>query len=223
MFSVRTLLIATALMPVSISAVAQSPAERAAALKEWRANCSDPDPDLRIAYIEAALETTDRTTIRTCLKPSLTSDNADTRNIALRAALASVERLTVEFSMPDAYHEAMEAAGSDTTKQNKIKGQFGYDTQALNYSNGQIGLVPKDVSLGAQNTRWYTIAAKSTTEDKFFGDFAVNGDTLSGSGRVQYGSGVDFNLNASLNDQGELVGTGKLYNSSELPVRIKLF
>ena len=40
----------------SSSVMSMTPQEKAAAIKEWRANCSDPDPDLRLAYLEAAID-----------------------------------------------------------------------------------------------------------------------------------------------------------------------
>ncbi|MEW7009646.1 hypothetical protein [Lentilitoribacter sp. EG35] len=84
----------------SYAAFSQSAEERAGELKNWREQCNHPDPDLRLAYLEAALETNDASINRICVRLALKSDNADLRNLGLRAAIASFDQITFEVDMP---------------------------------------------------------------------------------------------------------------------------
>jgi hypothetical protein len=205
------------------ASVAETPQERAAKIKEWRANCSDPDPDLRLAYIEAAIAAANQTVIRTCIKQTLTSDNADVRNLALRAALASSERLTLEFQMPPAYRADLDRAGSDPQKLQRVNSKYAYDLQAVNATNGSLAIVPRDVDLDGQTSTWYVLGSNTGTEERYLAEFSVIGDTISGNGKTVISFNTTFNIQLGLNDQGELIGTGKLANSSALPLRIKLY
>lgn len=221
--AINTLVIICFGLVFSSFVMAMTPQEKAAAIKEWRANCNDPDPDLRLAYLEAAIETKNQTIARVCIKQGLTSDNADTRNLALRAALASSERLTIQFSMPAAYHAELEKAGSDTNKQFKLNAKYGSDTQAMNLNNGLLAIEPKEVDLHSQISSWYVLGTNTGTDDQYTAQFSVVGDTFSGNGGAIVSLVTKFNLSLSLNEEGELIGSGKLHNSKELPVKIKLF
>ncbi len=221
--AINTLVIICFGLVFSSFVMAMTPQEKAAAIKEWRANCSDPDPDLRLAYLEAAIETKNQTIARVCIKQGLTSDNADTRNLALRAALASSERLTIQFSMPAAYYAELEKAGSDTTKQQRIKNAHGSNLQAINPINGLLSLIPKEVNLHSQVSSWYVLGKNTSADDQHTAQFSVVGDTFSGNGGALISFVAKFNLNLRLNEEGELFGAGKLYNSGELPVNIKLY
>lgn len=201
---------------------AETPQERAAKIKEWRANCDDPDNDLRIAYLESAIAGKDQTVIRTCIKQTITSDNADVRNLALRAALASSERLTIELSMPASYEQDKEKAGDDKTRLRQLNKDYGGSVKALKLTNGILSLTPKAVELGKQKSSWFILGANTNEEDQSIANLSVVGDQLAGNGTANIGYRVKLSLNLKLNDEGELVGEGKLYNSDSLPVKIRL-
>lgn len=201
---------------------AETPQERAAKIKEWRANCDDPDSDLRIAYLEAAIAGKDQTIIRTCIKQTITSDNADVRNLALRAALASSERLTIEFSMPEAYEKDKEAAGDDSKRMRQLKKDYNGSLKALELTNGILSITPKSVEMDKQKSSWFILGANTNEEDQLVANLSVVGDQVTGNGQANIGYLVKLSLNLTLNDAGELVGEGKLYHSDSLPMKIKL-
>lgn len=92
-------LLALAMAGVSMvgttASFAQDAAERAGQLKTWREQCSDPDPDLRLAYIEAAIASGDAAVMRICVRQSLESDDADIRNLGQSPAPAHFALMAV--------------------------------------------------------------------------------------------------------------------------------
>lgn len=204
---------------------AQTPLERAAKIKEWRANCGDPDPDLRVAYVEAAIATKDQTIVRTCLKETLVSDNPDVQNMALRAALASAERMTLVWEMPAVYITEIEKAGGDNDKIKNVNNRYRGWLQSAEATNGQMGLVPMDVDFTSNTSKWGTLWINAKTDEAYFVNIEITGTTLQAIGMYNYyGSnkrGVKFTLN--LNDAGVLEGTGSLDDESDFRVSIKLF
>ena len=89
--------------------------ERAGQLKTWRQQCADPDVDLRSAYIEAAIASKDVVVVRICVRLALESNDADIRNLGLRAAIASISQLTFAVTIPPELAQAYEDAVRATT------------------------------------------------------------------------------------------------------------
>lgn len=84
--------------------------DRAASIKTWRENCSDPDPDLVVGYLEEAVAGEDGPVRRVCVRQALESDSADVQNLALSAAIAASQILRFEVTMPDAVKQALNKA-----------------------------------------------------------------------------------------------------------------
>lgn len=202
-------------------AAAQTPNERAAKIKEWRQNCNDPDPDLRIAYLESAIAGKDQTVIRTCVKQLLLSDNDDVQNSAIRAGLASAERVVIQFSESEGYKKAMANAGTDTTKIDRVKKDYRFEVGILERTGGVITLAPIDVSLSSQSSRWHSNSTSSVTSDNHTADLTLVGSRLTGTGTIL--PNFSYLFSATLNDQGFLEGIGKLHNAQDLPITLKLY
>ena len=204
---------------------AQTPQERAVKIKEWRANCGDPDPDLRVAYVEAAIASEDQTIIRTCLKETLVSDNPDVQNMALRAALSSVDRLTVVWEMPAAYKTEIQKADGDNDKITHINRRYRDWIERTEDTNGQMGLVPMRVDFSSNTSKWGTLWANAKSDDSYFVDIEITGTTLQAIGVFNYAgsSKTSVNFTLELNDSGVLSGTGSLHDDSDFVVRALLF
>lgn len=190
---------------------AASPEETAREIKTWRENCSDPDPDLQIGYLTAVLETKNQTMIRACLRPLLTSDNADTRNLSLRAALATSERLTLTFALRKADSDAIAAA--DSTQAERVEREFQVHRRVLSSVNGNIGLTPKSVALDAQKSTWATYGTNVQAIERGVLELSAVGDRVTGNGGVSLGrdhSPVVLTINLQLDNVGKLVGEGAI-------------
>jgi|GEM_PF-4455062 len=208
----------------TLSAHAESPLERAAKIKEWRANCSDPDPDLRLAYIEGAIATNDRTIIRACVRQTLNSQNEDVRNLALRAALAASERLTMMFDMPESYREAVAKAGGDPAKLKTITKKYTKPLWPHGQMNGLVTLVAKSTAFESQVSEWFVLGTNAKEMDAHTAKLTIFGNSISGNGTINISNYVGKLLfNLSLDKEGMLVGTGNIYYGENYTMKIKLF
>lgn len=164
------------------SAAAQVATDRAGEIKTWRDQCADPDIDLRTAYIEQAIATSDTAVIRVCLRQALESDDADIRNLGLRAALASISQMTFEVTMPPELEKAYAEAKSNDKKVADIDRYL----VSANYRLIKQGLIfaidGADVSAGT--SKWFPMAGLDAINDNYFGTTQVIGDKLNWVGRA---------------------------------------
>ncbi len=192
---VRKSLLAVALALATTGAYAQTATDRAGELKVWREQCSDPDSDLRIAYIEAALETQDTSIIRICARQSLEGDDSDTRNLGLRAALASMDHIRFEVEIPPMLAEALEDAGDNEKKLNEISKWFiARDWQVL--KTGLAFDIDK-ADLAKGTSEWFPLANLTARNDRYTGKLSITGDKVSWVGAA-YLANSECNLTAQL-------------------------
>ena len=166
------LLFAIAPFPVQ----AQTAEDRAGELKAWREQCSDPDADLRLAYLEAALETADVSIIRICVRQSLESDNADIRNLGLRAAIASIDQLAFEVEIPPALDKALKAADDDDDKLDEIYGWYVYRDWLL-LKTGLV-ITVDDAELATGKSVWYPMVNRTEPSESYSGKATIIGDKV---------------------------------------------
>lgn len=201
-------LLALAMAGVSMvgttASFAQDAAERAGQLKTWREQCSDPDPDLRLAYIEAAIASGDAAVIRICVRQSLESDDADIRNLGLRAALASIDQLVFETTMPPDLADAIKKAGDDQKKLGEISKWYIMRDWMTVQTGFPVEIEGADVTSG--KSTWYTLAGRSSRADSYSGKATVIGDKVNwvGSAQLSYN---DCRMSLALTPGGELAGT----------------
>lgn len=223
----KLLLLGSCILSVATPTFAQSATERAAAIKEWRANCSDPDPDLLVAYIEGAIETNDRTIIRTCLKQALLSENEDVRNTALRGALAANDTLVLKWDMPKDYYSAIQMAGGDQETIDKLKRDWRYSLRDVESTNGLMSFVANSVSASDKNSKWYTIWGNTKKSDNHFVNINITGSALSGQGRLARADSTsqydEFSVTLKLNSNGQLIGSGQIREKPNFQVSMDLF
>lgn len=165
--------VALALMSTS-AAFAQTAAERAGELKAWREQCSDPDSDLRMAYVEAALETNDTAVTRICIRQSLESDNTDIRNLGLRAALADVEQLAFTVEPPELLLTSLEEAKDNEDRLEDIYDWYiSRDWRSL--KNGLVFAVQKPDFVAGTAT-WLPLVNQTKFNERHTGKLTVLGD-----------------------------------------------
>lgn len=205
-------------LPVEV--MANSPQERAVAIKTWRAQCNDPDPDLRLAYLEAALETNDNTIIRTCARLALNSDNSDLRNLGLRAILASKEQINFEVTQPIEITKAIEDAGDDEDKLREI-GNWYTSRAYRKIRNGMTYIVEK-AKTSSSSAHWTAIGGRSSAHKDFRGKAIIVGDRVTWTGKAELDSYQNCQLNVVLGSGAKLSGSLICDNLHSFPVHVDL-
>lgn len=196
---------------------AGSAIDRAAALKTWRAQCSEPDPDLQLGYIEEAIALKDESILRICLRQALISDNADTRNLALRTAITARERIIFETTMPPELKKDYKDAGKDKKKLAKVDAY--YISIFYDYIVNGLTFEIRDAELGSNHSLWFSIAKNSEAHGSRYGGRAdVIGSRITWTGQI-YGSSADScDLNVQLDHSGQLKGTLKCGRMWSIPI-----
>lgn len=200
---------------------AETAAERAAELKTWRAQCADPDPDFQIGYIEAAIEAKDQSILRVCLRQALNSDAADTRNLALRALIASSKRIVFQTEVPLELANTIKAAGKDKKKLGKI--QKYYITSLYNYVRNGLSFEIADAEIGSSQSIWRSLVKNTEPSEDYQGIATLSGSDITWTGRVYSGShawGCD--LVATVTQGHNLVGNLTCEDFWPIPISAKL-
>lgn len=201
---------------------AQSAKDRAVQIKEWREKCNDPDPDLRLANLESAIATNDRTVMRTCVRQALSSDNADMRNLGLRAALAMNERLTFKMTLPDKVAKAIAQAGGNDKRLLKVRRAHTYTISPFDSIGGVFTFVTKNSEISSPNSEWSTLGLNSDVRPDMSAVLTVSGSQVSGTGKVLHSGDNNLKMLLRLNSRSELVGTVDFGRSEPIPVVVKL-
>ena len=167
----------------STTAAAQARRDQLAKIPELLA---DPDPNQRIANLEAILDSNDSTMIQIALRLAFQSDDANLRSLAMRAYIAGTNELTLDVTVPDQISSQYEAAQNDPDK-NKIASfrrtyhymecleRIGFKVHLTfpNYST-------KSSSGVVQDPKW----------KNFGGTFTVSGDRLSANVGIGFSNEV---------------------------------
>ncbi|MBN9023161.1 MAG: hypothetical protein J0H08_13925 [Rhizobiales bacterium] len=206
-----------ALMLATIAtAGAQSAADRAGELKQWRERCADYDVDMRLAYIEQAIAEGDASVIRICSRLALESDDADIRNLGLRAALASMGRLQFDVTIPEVLESALKAAGGDRKKLDEISRWYvSRDWEVL-----QSGLVFEisEANITEGTLVLYAMPRLTKRSESYSGTATITGSRLVWVGSA-YLAQEDCKIDVSLEPGAQLAGT--LHCGKNVPFAIR--
>lgn len=211
---------ALAALALSLPALAQSAEQRAAALKEWRANCTTDDPDLRLIYVQDAIAAQDATIGRICTRAALDSENPEVRALGLRAALALNETITFRMEMPAAYLERVHAAGDDQDRIDKVKSDFRFELDTFTKYGGTYTIRSGKVSLGSGSSEWTPMSHNGQYYDgyKLDAQATTSGIRLAGQDRLNSAISLDLDLEQG----GFLVGTMTINSRGPYPVVAEL-
>lgn len=202
---------------------AASAVERSNQIKEWRSNCTDPDSDMRLAWLESAIESEDLIAQRTCAKVALFDTDIEMRRLGVQMAIAINDRLIVKIDASEEYRNAMKSAGTDKKKIREVKSDFGYTAKAYETLGGAMTLAAKSVSLMTQTSEWLVVPVTGVESDSYKMSLTLIGDGLSGVGTALTPAGaLSVTLNVELNDAGILSGTIGFYGGLLFPATIQL-
>ena len=211
------------LLLVALPVVGQDRAERAQELKQWRADCTDPDADLRFATLEAAVATDDRAIRRICMKSALDDDDIEVRRLALALALASAERLVLEFGPSEEMQSALAKAGSKREDVKAVWSDYGYTAAVLANSEGVLVLAPSDVDAPGPVTRWLVIGPNGKAHESYDLTLTQVGSRLDGNGQVLSGAAYTVTVRLELATGGQLVGIIAAHGGEPFPASISLY
>tara|TARA_R110002050_G_scaffold80294_4_gene171783 strand:- start:31 stop:654 length:624 start_codon:yes stop_codon:yes gene_type:complete len=202
------------------AAHAQDAQERAGELKAWREQCNHPDPDLRLAYLEAALETNDASIERICVRLALQSDNADIRNLGLRAAIAQRDQIFFEVSIPPQLQAEYDRAVDDRDRLKEMSGWY----IVQDYNTIQSGLVfdIKNSSINSSQSDWLPLGGRSRSDDRYRGKASIVGDTITWQGNAYLARDWTCTLYVRLNNAAALEGTFQCRDLWPYPVSASL-
>lgn len=200
-------------------AAAQQAQDRAGELKSWREQCNDPDPDLRLAYVEQAIAGSDAAVQRVCVRLALESDNADIRNLGLRAALASLPQIRFSVEMPPQLAAAIKAAGDNEKKTAEINRWYVMQAWTL-LRNGLVFEI-EGAQATSNNSVWYPLVNQSEPYQNIKGKTTIVGSKLNWLGRASLPQ-QECTLVTELREGAELAGTFQCGDSWPFTISAKL-
>lgn len=198
-----TLFLTSFLAPMSSSLAQESAAERAGELKSWREQCADPDVDLRIAFLEVAIESDDRVIQRICIRQALQSTDSDIVNLGLRAAISVQERITFEVALPESIEKAIKEAEGNQDELSRIYRSGIHNV--FERIRPSITFEVEDASLMSATSTWYALVNRNSVDDKLKGPATITGHSVNWVGRTELNTRCT--LDASLNSGTKLTGT----------------
>lgn len=189
---------------------------RAGAVQTWREQCADPDPDLRLAYIESAIASNDASVQRICIRLALQSDNADIRNLGLRAALVSVPQITFATTMPRSLENDLKHAAGDEKKLNNIYNGRTY--RLYNGVKGGLSMRSDKNEFEKNNFIWNSLAENSEVRNDFSGKAVIVGSKISWTGKVRASYEYNCTINVSLTKDAKLSGLLNCYDAAPIDI-----
>ena len=158
--------------------------QRRAQLAEVQKKLTDPDPDMRQAYMEEIIASEDAAQIRIALRMAFTGDDQDLRATAMRGYLASAKEIVFDMKMPDAIQKQYDKAKMNPADLKELENAQGY--YFINTYDGWH--MTFDVLLTSyqmkSNAGKFGIKLNSSPA----GSFTVVGDTVKGDISYQQGA-----------------------------------
>lgn len=212
----RFISIAALILALAPASFAQGAAERAAALKQWKADCSQEDPDLRLAYIEDAIVNQGATVARLCARQALESKDPDTRALGLRAALAMTDVLNLPFEMPIDYQKALAAAKEDDAEAVKeVQGDYSSTLYYHREFGSSFAFKQKKVELEKATTEWISKDRSGNFDPDNEARITSTAESIRIEGNI---SNRSITIDLQLKSGGVLVGTAVLDGKGPYPV-----
>ena len=213
----KALLTASAALAVSLApAIAQSAEDRATTLRDWRINCADEDPDIRLIYLEDAISSQGGTIARVCIRSGLKSHDAETRALALRGALTLTDTLSLPFDMPMDYENALNETGGDEDALEELEKTWRDALKPYEGWGGMLTFKAEDVDLFSTSSDWTLKMYSGRFDERQAPVTAMaTGDGLRIDG-VYYGNPVVVNL--SIGPNGTLTGDMMFDGEGPFPI-----
>ena len=213
------LLATTGPAALASAASAQQAQDRAGALKAWREQCNDPDPDLRQAYVQEAIASGDVAVQRICVRLALESDNADIRNLGLRAAIASTPRIFFTVTMPPWLEEEYKKAGTNEKRLKEMSNW--YVVKDNNSLKNGLSFEVDGIDVTSSTSNWYPLVSLTERNDRYKGTAVITGSSITWHGSAAL-SRHDCSMTLQVGSGAEISGTLQCADLPAFPVSAKL-
>lgn len=173
-------------LALAVPAEAKTAAERREELALIRERMADPDPLMRLAYLEEYAEAEDQTLTMLAVRYALASDDEDLRAVAFRIYVGGLSSLDLEMSLPKKFVEMLNSDKVEEKVKEELRSYWLY--RGL-YNQRVLRLKILDYDFSSGTIRVAAMNQLDKPEERFSGDGQVRGTTLSISTRVRFGAG----------------------------------
>jgi len=207
------------------SAAAQSVAERRETLAQITEKLNDPDPFMRLAYMEEIIAADRALDSQIAIKMALSSEDSDLRSVALRAYMVTTRGLRFEILLPERIVDEYEATKGDEKKQAKVSKKW---RTVLFYYNGlsrRLNIVIEDANLATGRFSVYSKNNLTTNDDRYAGEGSVVGGRISLDVNV-YAGGQKRACSIEVSPDTDLMLRGELscaLSLLPLPVKMRMY
>jgi hypothetical protein len=168
-------------------------AERRDQLARVKELLSDPDPLMRLANMEAILNSGDALKFQVALSLAFRSDDPDLRGLAMRAYIASRKEIALDIQLPPELQRKFDEAQADPEKMKTLTAGYPF----LNYIAGCAFRVQYAFSKYDMSSNTGVITNPARKEGSSPAPFAISGDRLNATVDTQLGGAwskcsVDF-------------------------------
>jgi hypothetical protein len=154
---------------------AETAADRREELAQVRERMGDPDPLMRLAYLEELAASQDQTAILLALRYALASDDADLRALATRLYLANTNSLDLKVLTP----ARLQQLAGDPEERKKLNNRL-VSLMASGYLRFRIA----DFDFKTSSFNVFAMDGLNAPNDKYAGPGQVRGATVSFSTKV---------------------------------------
>lgn len=184
-------------------ALAQSARDRLNAVIE---GLNDPDPIVRLVTFEEAVGSGDATVQRIALRTALESTDSDLRALALRGAFANRKHVTFQLSRTDEHEQALDAAGDNEQKLEKVRKAYQSNEGLLQQYSGVLPIQIQSYDYQSGTISGICMTDLSEPDERYAVTGNIAGDEVSLTATCHASSYSNCTLTAELGDSGTLEG-----------------
>jgi hypothetical protein len=216
--------IGAALISVSpIAGAAQTAAERRTELAAIQEQINDPDPLMRLAYLEEIVAGGDPLKVELAIRTAMSLDDPQMRALAMRAYVTAVGQITFDWLYPEQIQKEIDRANGDEkrlaeTRRKNREIIYYYDT----YSR-KVTFLFQDFGLSNSKFQVFSLAGSAEPNTNLGGEGRVVGDRLQFRIPVYHTSipcSVELAPTASLDLVGQMNCNGW---PDPMPIRARMF
>lgn len=162
-------------MATGVATAAQTAADRREQLAQIREQMGDPDPLMRLAYLEELAASQDQTATMVALRYAMASDDADLRALATRLYMANTTSLDLKVLVP----EAVQQLAADPQERKKLNKSL-----VSLMASGYLRFRVQDFDFKTAGFKVFAMDGLNAPNEKFAGPGQVRGATVSFSTKV---------------------------------------
>jgi hypothetical protein len=213
---------ALACMP-SLGSAAQTAAERRTELAAVQEQVNDPDPLMRLAYLEEIVAGGDPMKVEIAIRTAMALDDPQMRALAMRAYVSVVGQVTFDWLYPEAIQKEIDRTNGDEKRIADIRRQNREIMQYYDAYARKVTFLFQDFDLSSSKFQVFSLAGSAEPNKSLGGEGRVVGDRLQFRIPVYNGSipcSVEISPTASLDLAGQMNCNGW---PDPMPIRARMF